>query len=236
MLIFDRGYFSNELVRKIQHLNKDFLFRLPKNLNIVKTLEASQTNDQVITLKGKSLRVIKYQIPSIQKIAKNNQGPKPFKMIIHMNNYYLATTLTDQITYSIEVLKELYHQRWSVEECYKTIKGNFHAGTFHSILPQSIECEMAAQQLSAIITRLFIGMMNNSKKHKVNSKICTKKIVNDVLPMLMFDKQKNSYLKNILDILELLEKIVVLVRQGRSFQRIKRFRSDKFLYKKKEPS
>ena len=34
LLIFDRGYFSDELVREIQHLNKDFLFRLPKNLNL----------------------------------------------------------------------------------------------------------------------------------------------------------------------------------------------------------
>jgi hypothetical protein len=76
--------------------------------------------------------------------------------------------------------------------------------------------------------------MRNSNQHKINSKVCTNKIVSDVLPMLMFDKHKTSYLKNISDILGRLEKNVVLVRPGQSFPRIKRFRSDQFLYKKND--
>ena len=197
LFIFDRGYFSSEMVGQMFSLNKDFIFRLPCNLNVVKHLEASGSNDQLITMNGKSVRIVKYQIDSKKKIVHNDNGPKPLKIIRKINNYYLATTLIDQTAYPIEVLKEFYHQRWSVEECYKKIKGKFNLGTFHSVLPQSIECEMAAQQLSIIMTRLFIGMIKPSDKHKINSKISSNTIVNNILPMLMFDKKNNSYLKNI---------------------------------------
>ena len=176
LFIFDRGYFSSNMVEQIFSLNKDFLFRLPKNLNMIKTLEASELTDQLITHNQK-VRIIKYQIPSKLKIVSNDKGSKPFKMIRQMNNYYLATTLTNQTTYPIQILKEFYHKRWSVEECYKKIKGKMNAGTFHSVLPNGIECEMAAQQLSLIITRLFIGMIRNSNKHQINSQICSNTIV-----------------------------------------------------------
>jgi hypothetical protein len=249
LFIFDRGYFSHDMVEKILSLDKDFIFRLPKNLLMVKNLEG---NNQVIILKGKPLRLIRYQIPSKIRITKNVQTfkminhvsekqriiktDKPFKVINKKNDYYLGTSLIDQKKYPIEVLKEMYHQRWSVEECYKTIKGTFHNGTFHSILPQSIECEMAVQQFSVIMTRLFISLIRRSENQKNNYKITSKKITNEVLPMLLFDKQKNSYLKIICDLLDKLMFIRVPIRFGRSFPRKKRFCSDKFVHKKKELS
>ena len=95
-----------------------------------------------------------------------------------------------------------------------------------------VECEMAVQQFNLIITRLFIGLMRHSNRHQINSKISSNIIVDHILPMLMSDNRKGSYLKNISDIIERLEKIKILIRPDRSYPRIKRFRSDKFLYKK----
>jgi hypothetical protein len=92
LFIFDRGYFSYKMVEQIFSLNKDFLFRLPKNLNIIKTLEASELTDQLITLNGKSVRIIKYQIPSKLKIVSNDKGSKPFKMI-RQSNWHLMQPL-----------------------------------------------------------------------------------------------------------------------------------------------
>jgi len=212
LFIFDRGYFSSKLVEQVFSLNTDFLFRLPCHLNIVKQLEMSGSNDQLINYKGKSIRIIKYQIPSKLKIVKNNEGPKQFKLIKPMNNYYLATTLTDQIANPIEVIKQFYHMRWSIEECYKKIKSKFNSGTFHSVLLNGVECEMAVQQFSLIITRLFIGLMRNATKYQINSKICSNIIGDHILPMLMFDNQKTSYLKNISDVIGRLERIKILIR------------------------
>ena len=232
LFIFDRGYFSSEMVKHVLSLNKDFLFRLPNNLNIVKQLEMSNSNDKLINSNGKSIRIIKYQTPLKFRIVKDDKGSKPFKLIKPQSNYYLATTLIDQTANPIEAIKHLYHQRWSTEECYKKIKSKFNSGTFHSVHLNGIECEIAVQQFSLIITRLFIGLMKNSNQYQINSKISSNIIVDHILPMLMFDNQKCSYLKNISDVIERLENIKILVRPGRSYPRIKRFRSDKFLYKK----
>jgi hypothetical protein len=258
LFIFDRGYFSCDLVGKILSLDKDFIFRLPRNLSMVKNL---QGDDQIISINGKPLRVIKYQIPSKSKTTQVfktikspsmkrkiiNEGkisktipaismkPKAIKKDVKMNDYYLGTSLLDPIKYPIEVLKELYHQRWSVEECYKTIKGTFHDGTFHSILPESIECEMAVQQFLIIMTRLIMSLIDHSKNSNINYKISAKKVANDILPLLMFNK-KNSYLKIICGLLNKLENIKIQIRPGRSFPRKKRFCSDKFVHNKKEIS
>ena len=133
IFIFDRGYFSSELVNQIFSLNKDFLFRLPCHLNIIKQLEISGSTDKLINYNGKTIRIVKYQIPTGWKISKYDGDPGPFKLIRTSNNYYLATTLIDQIANPIELIKQLYHQRWSTEECYKKIKGKFNSGTFHSV-------------------------------------------------------------------------------------------------------
>ena len=134
----------------------------------------------------------------------------------------------DMSIYPIEVLKEFYHQRWSVEECYKKIKGKFNSGTFHSIQRNQLLSVLVGQQLSAIITRLFISMIRTSNKHKVNSKISSTTIINNILPILMFDKQNTSYLKNISNILERLEKIIENFNIFELLLSLKAFRSDLF--------
>ena len=182
-------------------------------------------------MNGKRLRVIKYQIPShTQKllIVKNNQGDKPFKIVKHSNNYYLCTSLIDKETYPINKLKDLYHQRWTVEEYYKIIKRNLHTGTFHSILPESIECEMLVQQMITLITRLFIGLMTPDNGRIINYKITTNQITNHILPTLIFDKHSISYLQTTLNMLEILEQNTVAIIPNRSYPRVKRFCSDKY--------
>ena len=59
-------------------------------------------NDDVIIIEnGIKIRIITYKI--------NN------------NKYCLATNLFDNTEFSIEKMKQLYHQRWSVEEMFKYI-------------------------------------------------------------------------------------------------------------------
>jgi hypothetical protein len=234
LFIFDRGYFSYDLSGKLMRLNKDFIFRLQKDLPMVKNLEQSGTNDYNTKLNGTPVRIIKYQITgSIPfKMVKNETGLKPFRTIPNLKNFYLITSLLNSSEYSIETRKSLYHQRWSIEEYYKCIKRNFQDKTLHSIRPESIECELCVQQLIIIITRIFNRMIKPIEGYKINQKISSDIISEEVLPQLICNKCSSYYLNNlILSTIERIAKCLIQERLGRHEIRETRFHTNKFRQK-----
>jgi hypothetical protein len=126
IFIFDRGYYSLDLMTKIFHFNRYFQLRLKKNMNIVQDLERLGVDDHTITINGQPVRVIKYVIINNSKrrirIVQSKSGeykkcalPKAFDDQ-QRTSYYLLTSLMDQTQYPVSKLKEMYHQRWSIEE------------------------------------------------------------------------------------------------------------------------
>ena len=74
---------------------------------------------------------------------------------IEDNDYVLVTSLLDSSSFTRESLKELYHQRWGIEEFFKTLKQDFQFEFFHSKTKNGIMQELYTSLFLCSISRWF---------------------------------------------------------------------------------
>jgi len=94
VVVFDRGYYSDELLNQLQQRGIFYLFRLKNNSKMTR-LKGVDVN-----IDGTSKRRVIYQFRGTPFSFLTNLGPK----------------------WSVSDLGDLYHKRWKVEEWYKTLK------------------------------------------------------------------------------------------------------------------
>jgi len=244
LYIFDRGYHSEKNCKHLLSLNKDFIIRVKENLTIIKDMKELNTSDYIIQMDDHIVRVIRYKLPSkYGKITKVNQKkfiikrndrngtPLQYKEIIKNSNnkikiimkcppkdYYLITSLVDSEKYPIDLLIDMYHQRWSIEEHYKTVKRNLPSNKFHFSTPESVQCELKSLQFISLMTRLFMKYLpQDPNKYKPNYTIISEKLVNHIIPMLIFKELYN--LEKIIKKFKVFSSSKVKCKPGRHFLR-----------------
>lgn len=116
ILVFDRAYFSYDLINKLNKFNLNFVIRSKNNSNYLKdtiknNLNNIDNNNRFITHKSKRI------------IIKKNDKNKDVKLeeIIECN---LVTNLNKN-DFNDDKIKDIYLQRWSVEVFFKLLKSNF---------------------------------------------------------------------------------------------------------------
>ena len=131
--IFDRGYYSIQLVKKLFEENHNFIFRLKKDANsiIYKIWKNNRISDKYIVIDGVTVRIFKYKI--------NGQI------------YMCLTNLTDDISH----LQYLYKLRWKVEEGFKIFKSYLHLNSIHSFTNKLLYQEIIIRQIVFILSRLI---------------------------------------------------------------------------------
>jgi len=138
-IIFDRGYFSNDILKKLHKKGVYFLFRMKKNSSLI-------TNNK----NGSWFR----------------HDNIPMKRVSHIPSktpYHLLTNIRQ----NSQNIADLYHQRWSVEEYYKLLKGQLSGNFYPQADLQNIYSQLYWQQLVAIINSFF----NSPEKEKfINQK------------------------------------------------------------------
>ena len=77
------------------------------------------------------------------------------------SDWVFVTTLTDAHAYPPQMLADLYHQRWSIEELYKTVKQTLSMEAFHAQSLQGTQQELYAGMTFIAIARL---MSNDCEK------------------------------------------------------------------------
>lgn len=105
IFVFDRGYYDSSFFNQLTIMNIEFICRIKSNSSLI---DHNKT-DHMTTYKidgNNNIRIITYTI--------NN------------NNYYIATNLFDTDAYDIPKIKQLYFDRWSVEEYFKFLKTHFN--------------------------------------------------------------------------------------------------------------
>ncbi len=109
IILFDRGYYSNNLIKQIDNKNAYFICRMKQSALCVKLIEEHILADGFYWIKNYGvLRTVKY--------------------VINNENFYLSTNIFDK---DINFFIELYHKRWYIEEFYKTIKCNMKLDTIN---------------------------------------------------------------------------------------------------------
>jgi len=233
IIVGDRGYYSAKLISSLSKCHKEFIFRLPKSLKLVKELKKSGKDDIIVNMENNDVRLIHYQLKKIKPLwIKASKGStKPYE-IVNTNDYYLITSLTDYHTYPIEQIIDMYHQRWDIEEYYKTIKSQFENGTISSRTEEGILSEIMVHQMGMILLSFFNSLLPQYEQYKINQKVLLSRIVDSFLPKILFGKQPitSTIIDPIESIITNLETVkhYIHVRPGRTYPREQRFHSGKF--------
>ena len=144
VVVYDRGYFSQALLR--EHLARGLhpVFRLRVNANgTVAAFANSTETDTVVEIAARPgreeplvrLRLVKYAVSG--------------------SAYLLGTTLLDRDQYRIAELSDLYHERWGIEELYKVSKQMIGIEDFHGQSERGVKQELFAHFVLITLTRLF---------------------------------------------------------------------------------
>ena len=143
ILIFDRGYYSKNMLLQLKNHKLNYLFRLKKDANIkIKKFFLKNKTDKIITVNGIKLRIFKYSIKS--------------------QAYLCATNL---FTQSINYLKTLYKLRWRVEEGFKIFKSYIGLKKIHSKTTPLLKQEISIRTLIFTLSRLIQKTIKPVKKN-----------------------------------------------------------------------
>lgn len=154
LLTLDRGYPAFSLFKAILSMDGNYCARMTGHWKIVKEFLKSGMKEQIIDL-----------IPTAsaaKECVDMGLDKDPIKLrllrieLSSGETEVLATSLTDPTLYPYDLFAELYHQRWFVEEDYKTVKipleiENFSGKTVHSIY-QDCYAQVLAKNIASILS------------------------------------------------------------------------------------
>jgi hypothetical protein len=151
IVIFDRGYYSYDLVEKLEIIGVKYIFRLKNNKKEVQYIKSKNIIDYSFINKKINNRIINYRIDKSE------------------DEYYLLTNLS----YSIDELKELYWKRWKVEIHFKESKYNLSLNTINLKTENSLKQEIYIHNLIFLLYYYFKLDVDNpilKSKYKINNK------------------------------------------------------------------
>ena len=215
ILIFDRGYFSDDIFNIFLKCKINFIFRLKKDCQMVIELNKSEKYDMICYNNGKPARIIKYKIEN--------------------NDYYLATNLND--TFDIDFFKNTYHKRWAIETHFKYAKyvmslENIQSKTYLATI-QNIQMHQFVNNISTIIQfHLNKLLLTNNPDYiyKINLTAITSTVAKKLIKIILFEKNEKVAKLDVCDILVILLKKIVISKKGRKNDRRRKKPLPKFVH------
>jgi hypothetical protein len=232
LVLLDRGYPAFWLFALILAQQAQFCARMPLGIwNAVDQFVESGLDEQIVTLHPSSKAVEECNARGL------STDPIEVRLVrVELETgevEVLATSLLDQEAYPVAVFKELYHQRWPVEEDYQFLKCRVEVENFSgkSVLAiyQDFHAKVFIKNLTAILAhpaQKVVRRESQSKQYtyQVNMTNALSKMKDTVV--LLFQRT------NILSILKALwqqmVKTIEPIRPGRSYPHKKRVKPRRF--------
>lgn len=165
--VYDRGYYSYALLSQHIQAGVHPVFRMKKlsGKDIDAFLDSDKT-DEIITLMPNKVRQ-KEILKSYPAMVFIPLKIRLIKYVINSKSYCIGTTLMDE-RYTIDVLKEVYHSRWGIEELYKVSKNIVEVNDFHGRSERAVKQELYAHFVLITMSRLcastseklLVGLLN----------------------------------------------------------------------------
>lgn len=238
LFILDRGYAAMWVMLYILKEKKDFIIRLPNDLN--EEIQNFTNSDE----KTRTIEIVNCSFPSKKRLEELNIDFEKFKVrlvkVILDNEEIeiLATSLLDEVKYPSFIFKELYFKRWGIETNYDHLKNNIQIENFTGKSELTIRQDFFANMFimnlqSIIISDAQEELEENNKKTKREYKI------NRNLSLgYMKDKIIKIFLKDSNIEYEELRQLFKInpcpIRKGRKFPRIVYPRARKYPMTKKK--
>jgi len=155
IFVFDRGFDGFKFYKSLESQEIKYVCRIKENSSMI-----SDKNDNILDVKVRNstikIRVIRY--------------------IINNKSYYLATNLFDDKEFTIDVLTQIYHYRWTIEEKFKLMKNNFKFAKSElkneEAIKKSIYCQLFVMKMISVLDAMAIKKKfkkNNNGKRVVNA-------------------------------------------------------------------
>jgi hypothetical protein len=232
LVLIDRGYPAFWLFALLVKQGAQFCARMPLGgWQPVERFVASGLSEQTALLWPSS--------ESIQECRSRGLSPAPIKvrlMRVELDSgevEVLATSLLDGVTYPTTVFKELYHQRWPVEENYKVMKSRIETENFtgKSVLAvyQDFHAKVFTTNLTAILAhpaQKVVEQESRGRKYiyQVNMTNALSKMKDTVVLLV----QRTTILPLLECLWQVITQTIEPIRPGRSCPRNKRVRPRRF--------
>ena len=155
VVVYDRGYFSYEMLLEHVVRGQDAVFRLKKNASAATTaFLAGPLQDTVVEVR-----------PDRKALARLNTrhpgaafGPLQTGLVRYTAGdtvFALGTTLHASDGFTVDDLAGLYHSRWRIEEHYRTVKWFMALESFRSESERGVLQELYANFAMVTATRLM---------------------------------------------------------------------------------
>jgi len=204
-VIFDRGYYSYDLIEKLELLGVNYIFRLKSNKKEVQIMNKSNLNDFSFINKKINNRIVHYRIDNSKE------------------DYYLLTNLNK----SLDELKDLYWKRWSVEIHFKESKYNLSLKTINLKTENSLMQEIYIHNLIFMLYYYFKIDDENpilKSKYKINNKVGIKIFSENIIYLLIYNKITDKCFKIIKRIIEIIGKnlqYIQIIKKNNERKRIR---------------
>lgn len=220
LILFDRGYPSNELMAYLIDNNIKFLMRASKNRS--NEVMNAKKLDQITEFKYKS-KVFKIRITRF--------------MLSSGEEEILITNLFDE-QFSVQALKELYFKRWGIELKYDDLKNKLEIENFLGTTKISVEqdfyatvylsnmLELAKSQADEELEEKF-EEKNNKYDYKLNFNVLVGEM-KDKFILILLEPSKRRQKKMFIEMMERAKRSLVPIRPDRHNVRKKRFSRNKY--------
>ena len=226
IVVFDRGYFSFELLHAVIRTGAHPVFRLKRN--------SAGAFRGFIESDGAETVVSAAPSPDVRReLARRRPGERFDPVDLRLvrcttdgGTYTLATTLLDAGHASADDLASLYHGRWSIEEMYKVSKRTIAVDEFHGRTERGVRQELYAHFNLIAMTRLLAGpgddlladMRERGKERQaVNFRNAVAIVAANIEEMLL--AQAEAVARTVTRMAEGILKVRSQLRPGRSYPR-----------------
>ena len=229
ILLLYRGYPAFWLFKLILSCGANFCARVQcEKWNVLKKFYHSRAKEKIFNL----------PIPCvfIKKCIELGLDTKPIMLRLvrvelnHGEAEILLNSLTDKQLYKYDVFMKLYHQRWPVEEDYKTMKcwievENF-SGKSELAICQDFQGKIFSKNLTSILASPARESLEQNEKNRkylylINFAQALSKIKNVIV--LMFQRTKRCITKLIINFHDIYVKTIEPIRPGRKYPRNHKF-------------
>jgi hypothetical protein len=224
LVLLDRGYPAFWLFKLILFQHAHFCARISRQWEVVRKFINSGKREKIIQLKA-----VYSSIEDCREIGLDYK-PLTLRLIrVELDSgevEVLITSLVDKETYPRELFVELYHQRWPVEEDYKTMKCRIEIEAFtgKSVLSvyQDFHASVFFKNLVALIadpvqSEITAFGRKERHEHQVNFTYALGKAKH--LVVLLFQRTSSVMKELIRDFQRLLLHTTEPVRPGRKYPR-----------------
>jgi hypothetical protein len=202
ILIMDRGYYSHELLYRLNNLGIKVIFRLTTNLKNVSKM--GNKNDVLGNIEYAETK-IKFRI---------------IKYTINNKKYYLGTTIFNE---NIEYFKNLYWKRWKVEINFRHSKYNLKMNNIISESKNGVLQDINIHNFLFIISSYLQYCLreNIDNSHKISTKTHLHLVTNYIIRLLLYKKCTDNNINEIIRILNISKNTLVPIQQNRSYERVR---------------